>query len=744
MIQFDVTGGADFVVYDDGCALGNEIACNSNYDPPGLVSPGEVLTVQVVGTDTMGTITATCVPGIPCTLGLPAGSSRTEAECQNLGYPPLDECLMWYCSDDPALGLGCVPASTDPDDPSNTTDRDPCDDGLFCTVNAVCWEGQCVRTHSRDCRDDVVCTVDACCENVTDPIPGTPLTCNAAQECVNIDINDTPCTTLADCPDAASECVEGSCECIENPSLCLNVETQEGKNCLDGVGVGDEVIVTVDMGFSTPPILAAQFFLSYDTSALEFNSMAPGGGVFWWEGLEYVDEPAGTIDYLVADYSDGHIKGTHGPATVAVISFTAIAECKNAGVSFRPHNPPTVLGAVNGESVCPRGHVRPPGDDFFGYGECGLEDNPLADPCNTGPFSVDVTPPVINCPDLETFGNADCGDVTRTVVWDPLFAVDNCDGSIPVTCTISHNGGADVSDLVDGGGAFPPGVTTIDCGDTTDSCNNVSECAFAIGNSGLNGLHVEVELSPMMDPGPLTRGIEFSVSDCGSVANPDTIEVCADLNFGLPFNAPGHGVAQAKIPPGNWLCIEAEDPLHSLNATCNLTCETLPQKGSTWFASFKGSKDLSDTCHWLVNGNLNGDTHIDVLDYVTYMDCVATNPTPDSDAPCGAPTPHCDINGDGLVSLLDFSFILVNLFNDAKAGCEAVCNPAATPPNVQGPVETISVRRLIAEGVNARIARQADVNNDGAVNVSDMALYLQNGGQTPTRSIKPARSVRGR
>ena len=204
-----------------------------------------------------------------------------------------------------------------------------------------------------------------------------------------------------------------------------------------------------------------------------------------------------------------------------------------------------------------------------------------------------------------------------------------------------------------------------------------------------------------------------------------------------------HGVAQAKIPPGNWLCIEADDPLHTLNATCDVTCEVLPQKGSTWFASFKGSKDLSDTCHWLVNGNLNGDIHIDVLDYVTYLSCVASEPTPGADTPCGTPLAHCDINGDGLVSLLDFSFILVNLFNDAKAGCDAVCNPVATPPAADGPVETISVRQLIAEGVDARVARTADMDNDGDVDMNDLTMYLQNSGETRTSSIKSTRSVRG-
>jgi hypothetical protein len=730
-LDIQVSGGADWAVYDDGCTLASEVACNTGYDPGAAPLPnGTNVVIQLLGDDTSGDITVTCVP--LCTAGLPAGSATTVAEC---GASP-DPCLLPYCSDDPGLGLGCLLVSTDPNDAGNTTDGVVCDDGLYCTVGDACDAGECVGPDPRDCSDGALCTEDSCDED--------------ADTCVNTDINSIPCTTVADCPAAASECsAEGFCVCVENPALCLNVETQEGKNCLVGVGVGDEVIVTVDMAFSTAPICAAQFFLSYDNSALDFNSITPGGGIFNTVLLEEVDEAAGTIDYIVGENPGAICAGTNGPATLATISFTAIAECKNEGVCFRGHNPPTILGAADGSSICPLGHLRAPGDPLiaeWGY-DCGIYDNPIADPCCTGPFSVDVTPPEINCPDFKTFGNADCGEVTRTVFWDPLFAVDNCDGAIPVNCTISHNGGADVQHLLDkNGGAFPPGVTTIDCDGTSDACNNVSECAFSVGNSGLNGLHVEVELSPTMDAGPLLRGIDFAVSDCGSIANPEPVEVCADVNFGFPFNVPGHGVAQAKIPPGNWLCIEADDPLHTLNATCDVTCETLPQKGSTWFASFKGSKDLSDTCHWLVNGNLNGDIHIDVLDYVTYLACVASDPNPGADTACGTEGPHCDINGDGLVSLLDFSFILVNLFNDAKAGCDAVCNPAATP-QVSDATEAISVRQLIADGVDARVARTADVNNDGTVDVSDMALYLQNGGETRDvvrdQSIKGTRSVRG-
>jgi hypothetical protein len=298
------------------------------------------------------------------------------------------------------------------------------------------------------------------------------------------------------------------------------------------------------------------------------------------------------------------------------------------------------------------------------------------------------------------------------------------------------------------------GVTTISCAGIMDSCGNSSPCAFQVGNSGQNGLHVEVELSPTMKSGPIVRGIEFDVTDCGTIANPQTTSVCANVTFGFPYNIPGHGVAQAKVPPGNYHCITARDPLHTLNAVCDVSCENIPGKGSTWFASFKGSKDVSDECHWLVNGNLNGLDgdgigRIDVIDFVTYLYCVTTDGLPGANTPCGTASPHCDINGDGKVSLLDFSFILINIFNNDKAGCDPVCNPAPAPPITAGR-ESITVRELSEMGFG-REARSADLDNNGRVDLTDMALYLQTGGleesSAPDRDLdrtnKGSRSIRG-
>jgi len=726
--DLDVTASAgNAVIYGAGigCPVldGDAIDCGNNYSV--VVAQNSTYLIQVGGdgVEVAGDLGLTCRPF--CTAGLPSGDPTYDGECG----PNSSVCLIWDCQ--PANG-GCVEVSTDPNDANNTTDGVSCDDGLFCTVDDACGSGTCSVNNPRNCSDGAVCTVDSCDE--------------AGNACVNTDINSIPCPGgLANCPAAAADCIDDGagpfCVCIENPELCLNAAPAGPAPSAGACGYteGGQIEVTVDMAFSTQLVCAAQFFLSYDTSGLDFKSITPGGGVFTTVLVEFVDEVAGTIDYVVGYDPGGICLGTSGPATVATILFNASGECKNQGVSFRPHNPPTRLGGAEGQEICPAGHFGPDGI-------CGN----LVEPCNSGKINVDSTAPEVNCPDFKGFGNADCGGVVRCVNWAPITATDNCDGDLPVNCQISHNAGAPVDHLLNSGGCFPPGVTTIDCSGIADSCGNSSDCVFQVGNSGQNGLHVEVELSPTMQAGPIVRGIEFEVTDCGNIANPVTIGTCADTTFGFPYNIPGHGVSQAKVPPGNYACVTARDPLHTLNAVCEVTCQNVPGKGDVWFASFKGAKDLSDDCHWLVNGNLNGLDgdgigRIDVIDFVSYLAAVANNPLPGANTPCGTPLTHGDINGDGKVSLLDFSFILINLFNNDKAGCDPVCNPAPAPPINPGR-ESISVDELVEMGFG-REAITADVNRDGVVDLTDMALHLQNGGvdsgSDDGRDLKNGRDIRG-
>ncbi len=115
--------------------------------------------------------------------------------------------------------------------------------------------------------------------------------------------------------------------------------------------IGDTVEVDIDLVTPTTAIVGGQFFLEYDTTALDFISIAVGDTPFDSSILETVDEVAGTIDYAVhAPFASG---GTIGDTTMARLTFTALRQiCADSGViTFRPHEPPTRLSDYHGQTA---------------------------------------------------------------------------------------------------------------------------------------------------------------------------------------------------------------------------------------------------------------------------------------------------------------------------------------------------------------------------------------------------------
>lgn len=330
------------------------------------------------------------------------------------------------------------------------------------------------------------------------------------------------------------------------------------------------------------------------------------------------------------------------------------------------------------------------------------------------------------------------------------------------------------ADLIAGGGTFCHGMSRIQC-KATDKCKFADSCGFSIVNTAENLLTVDFELSPSMDPGnafdPLTRCITATLSKCGDLGgeyfctggplvgsacnpnnngnpcpgqceltNPSSFEVKSEVVLGQPDHVAGHGTFQAKVPVDNWDCLTLRDQWHTLRSSCAVSCAA---DGSGLIATFKGSPLIADDpangeCHWLINGNLNGDEHIDIIDFVAYLSADATpganrlcneDEKPDNQ---GNGVIHGDINGDGVTDIFDFSFIAINFFLDDKEDvCRvAVCGEPAQPVEGDGPVNSITVRQLTANGFTRAEAQAADLNNDGVVNLTDMSLHLnsnQNG-----------------
>ncbi len=151
--------------------------------------------------------------------------------CVEVGDGVRCVCAEGYRNDGP---LACVPdpnsgkcgTDTDCDDGSECTDdiceaagdcrhdfnRNPCDDGLYCTVLDACSGGECVGP-DRDCGDSDICTVDSCdedadsCVNEFQERPGEegpegdPTCTNGIDDDCDLqtDDRDPDCVCVSDC-----------------------------------------------------------------------------------------------------------------------------------------------------------------------------------------------------------------------------------------------------------------------------------------------------------------------------------------------------------------------------------------------------------------------------------------------------------------------------------------------------------------------------------------------------------------
>jgi hypothetical protein len=302
------------------------------------------------------------------------------------------------------------------------------------------------------------------------------------------------------------------------------------------------------------------------------------------------------------------------------------------------------------------------------------------------------------------------------VTWPQIFATDNCDGNLPFdppcTAIFWESGEVGVGPSVDlssyvlpTGGEFPQGITQITC-TAANSCGVSSVCQFTVTVSTTQVLEIEVQLSPIIDPGPMWRCVEFVLyPDCVQ----DPVDDATVLVFGPPWNYPGYArEVEAKIPAaGQYGCITARDPLHTLRAVAPIEIV-----GTHYRVVFAGDPIWGG--NWLVGGNFNGDDVIDILDFGTFVSEYLSSGS--ADTICGVPGPNADVNADGLVDVLDFAFVLRNFLTTSKDSCCPDGTGLASAPTTE-----ISVRELDRRGLSR--LRAADLNGDGLLNVADVNAF---------------------
>ncbi len=183
---------------------------------------------------------------------------------------------------------------------------------------------------------------------------------------------------------------------------------------------------------------------------------------------------------------------------------------------------------------------------------------------------------------------------------------------------------------------------------------------------GVEEVLVEVELSGVIStgvsPDELTRCITFELYDCDDDPNNPAEVIETEVDFSVANGQPTIGTAMLTLSnPGDYARITARDRRHTLRRAVDLPYHSAGPCHAAFKANFTGDAAL-------LGGNLNDDEYVDILDYGVYSSEFNENYGV-GDTDCQTPFPHADINGDGIVTTPDYSFIQSNFLVFSDEAC---------------------------------------------------------------------------
>ena len=365
---------------------------------------------------------------------------------------------------------------------------------------------------------------------------------------------------------------------------------------------------------------------------------------------------------------------------------------------------------------------------------------------------VDTTPPdfVDDCPlpTVSVFPNA--GECDAYVCLPVPEATDICCDPNDVTVEGMRWDGLALDD------PYPPGSTTV-YWFATDDCANCTVCEQVVEVEAENLLVADVQLQGDFANSPC-RCINFELWNC-DVSDEEPVYTHQQLMAFVP-NLPEHyagGTAELHVPCALYTCMTAQDVLHTLRSTAELTIVeytdefTCPGKVRTKYkAEYAGARNPDnpdEIGHWLLGGNFDFclwpddcdwpdcDYWVDILDFAVYssqylqpVSCVTTCPACDVFWDHDPPG-HADANADCRVDTIDFSFIYINFWLAYEPNCCGAPGAAG-----RGPIMRISVAELVERGWGDLAA--GDLNHDGWLDVDDMEAFMN--GARPKPPVKPS------
>ena len=757
----DIVGGQFFLAYDDSKLMFLSAVPESPFTELTEVTSSGLIdyavqippTGSVTGDQLMATLTFTayaqiCTETDLITWRAHDPPSRLSDELGGAVYPLMvemdvidDEAPTITCPGDVTVECDSLPAV------GTASATDNCDADPVVTYDGeVRIDGTCEDTYTLErtwtatdyCGNSASCTQTITVQDTTDP----EITC---PDDVTVECDSVPAVGTASATD----------NCDADPAITYDGEVRIDGPCddtytlertwtaTDNCGNTDTCTQTITVQDTTDPEITCP-----DDVTVECDSVPAVGTASATDNCDA--DPAITYDGEV------RIDGPCDDTYTLERTWTATDNCGNTDTCTQTI---TVQDTTDPEITCPD-DVTVECDSVPAVGTASATDNCDADPAITYDGEVRIDGP---CDDTYTLertwtatdncGNTDTCTQTITVqdTTDPVFVqtcpltpitvysdAGTCEaaGSTvnPTTPTATDNCSTPSVDFVrsDGKPNLLDAYEAIDSPITItwtaeDDCGNTATCTQTVTVIDDNQLLVDVQLSPTMVAGPITRCITFELWECGTPSSVTVEEV-------LTFNS-GLASATIEVPCGDYTCITARDTLHTLRRTD----EDFGVIGTQYVADFTG--DPAGGGDWLIGGNLNDDFWIDILDFGVYSWQWSVdydgNPADGSGGNTNCtttPYPHADVNGDSEVSSADFTFIQIHFWLGHEANC---CGQLGFSGD--GPLTEISVEELRDLGLGHLSV--GDLNGDGWLDMEDVSAFLQGVRPEPQLPVEEAAEV---
>jgi hypothetical protein len=434
--------------------------------------------------------------------------------------------------------------------------------------------------------------------------------------------------------------------------------------------IGD--LLTFDVVVTNPPLtlVAGQFAINYDKTVLEYVSVEGGDSPITSIPLALPNAQAGKLFWVSSVEGGG--TGTAATTRVARVTFRAIAnDCDGSTqISFDPGFAPILTANGNGTGAS----------------------LPTTDPA---PVTIDTIGPVIsNVPaNLSVAADAGAGcSAVREIGTPTVF--DSCSTA---TLTWSRSDGATSLSA-----PWPCGTTVVTW-TATDVCDRTSTATTSVTVNPYHLLDVNVAYAGSGYAASMTRCIGFRVGDV----------VVSDV---LTF-VNGAAVATLQLPIGSYTCATADDDLHSLVSQVPVTIS-----GYNYTLSATGDSAL-------VNGDLNDDNLVDVIDWGVLVVRVGLAAPVNTD--CATTGFQPDFDGDGYVTNGDGNRLLASFLAQGDSFCNAF--------NSDGGIPTTRISVAELSMLTGTECSAADLNRDGLVNGKDIAIWQR--AQAAARKPMSAKSV---